>query len=120
MGIGRETLRKRIARLEQRQQALIGEAIARIQQCTGWSLAEISAEVSRLVAYHQEHGKWPAEISQALQTPPVTQIVLRWQGDDPDPGDASAPASLTPAPEVDEDAELAELLAEVKRRLHAR
>jgi hypothetical protein len=78
MALTRDGIKRRIEKIEQRQQAMVGEAIARIQQRTGWSLEAISAEVARLVAYHREHGAWPAEISEALRTPPTTQIVLRW------------------------------------------
>jgi hypothetical protein len=78
MAMGRDAIKKRIECLEARQQQMVGEAIARIQQRTGWTMDAIVAEVHRLAAYYREHGEWPTELSEALRSPPATQIVLRW------------------------------------------
>jgi hypothetical protein len=88
MAMGRDAIKKRIERIEARQQAMVGEAIARIQQRTGWSLDAIVEEVNRLAAHYREHGEWPAEVSEALRTPPVTKIVLSWDHAEPEESEA--------------------------------
>jgi len=145
MAMSHDAIRRRIERIEQRQKQQVAEMVARIQERTGWSLDDIVAEVNRIATYYRQHGEWPAEVWEALRSPPVMEIRLRWRGDDHETGDDVESASATPVlppapapdahieahaearvmpapdPEVDEvDAELAALVHELRQRLRAR
>jgi hypothetical protein len=126
MAMGRDAIKRRIERIEQRQKAQVAEMIARIHQNTGLSIEAIIEEASVIAAYYREHGEWPTAVSEALRSPPTTKIVLRWDHVEPEEPDETDPERHerppAPEPEADEDeaAELAELLAELRQRLKDR
>jgi hypothetical protein len=87
MGITRDTLKHRIARIEQRQTQQVADAIAYLHHKTRLPVQTIIAATERLVHYYREHGEWPPALVAALQsdTTGETRIILRWDGQADEP-----------------------------------